>query len=130
MLLTGSNAVYGALALRNSSKWRIGVGLAIGLMLVTTLANAQQIGVIVNDQPVQFRGIGPQQIEGRVLVPVRGVLEKIGADVQWIPQTQTVVAGNGQIDITLKIGDRHATVNSRDVTLDVPAQVDRKSTRL
>jgi hypothetical protein len=100
-----------------------GLGLVCSLMLSPLLAWAQQIGVVVNDQPVVFQGIGPQQIEGRVLVPVRGVLEKIGANVQWVPQTQTVVAGNGQIDITLKIGDRHATVNTRDVMLDVPAQV-------
>jgi hypothetical protein len=104
-------------------RWIMSFSLLVGVLLIAPQVGAQQIGVTVNDQPVIFRGIGPQQIDGRVLVPVRGVLEKLGADVQWIPQTQTVVAGNGQIDITLKIGDRRAIVNAHDVMLDVPAQV-------
>lgn len=91
-------------------------------------ALAQRIGVTVNGEPVQFTGIGPQQIQGRVLVPVRGVLEKLGANVTWMPQTRTVVAATGSLDVQLKIGDRRATVNGREALLDVPAQVIAGST--
>jgi hypothetical protein len=98
-------------------------GLICCLVLGAAPLSAQQIAVNVNGEQVAFHGIGPQQIEGRVLVPVRGVLERLGADVEWVPLTQTVVASNGKLDITLKIGDRHAVVNSREVDLDVPAQV-------
>src|SRR5579871_5351735 len=91
------------------------------LLLSAGSAFAQQIGVTINGQPVAFQGIGPQEVQGRVLVPVRGVLEQLGADVGWLPQTQTVVASSGNVDIQLHIGDRRATVNGQTVMLDVPA---------
>lgn len=100
-----------------------GLGLC-GIVLFVLSAGsafAQQIGVTVNGQPVAFQGIGPQEVQGRVLVPVRGVLEQLGADVGWVPQTQTVVASSGNIDIQLIIGNRRATVNGQTVMLDVPA---------
>ena len=98
-------------------------GLAALLLLSGSRSMAQDISVMVNGDPVSFSGLGPQQIQGRVLVPVRGVLEKLGADVTWVPETQTVVATTAKVDIQLRLNDRHATVNGRDVTLDVPAQL-------
>ncbi len=89
---------------------------------------AQAISVTVNGQPVQFLDIGPQQIAGRTLVPVRGVLEKLGATVAYVPQTQTVVASTAKMDIQLKIGSNIAVVNGKNVTLDVAAQEIRDHT--
>ena len=86
-------------------------------------ASAQGIQVRVNGEPVRFTGIGPQSIEGRVLVPLRGVLEKLGAHVGWVPSTSTVVASRGNMDMQLKIGSRTARVNGREVPLDVPAMM-------
>lgn len=104
---------------------RLGSSIALTAVLLFCMGSrcfAQDIRVTLNGDPVHFEGIGPQQMEGRVLVPVRGVLEKLGADVAWQPETQTVIAGNGQVDIKLRLGDRRARVNGRDVMLDVPAQ--------
>ena len=77
---------------------------------------------------MQFQDIGPQQIEGRTLVPVRGVLEKLGAYVQYDAAARTVTALKGDLNIRLPIGGREATVNQRPVSLDVPAQVVNGST--
>lgn len=85
-------------------------------------AHAQDIHVFVDGDRVHFDEVGPQQMDGRVLVPVRGVLEMLGANVDWNPDTQRVTANNGDIDIVLHIGERRARVNNRDVMLDVPAQ--------
>jgi hypothetical protein len=91
-------------------------------------AKAQEIQVTVNGDPVHFNGIRPRMIDGRVLVPLRGVLEKMGATVGWLQQSQTVVADKGQMDITLPIGSHTAQVNGRQVSLDVPAMVIAGST--
>jgi hypothetical protein len=91
-------------------------------------ALAYDIGVRVNGEPVRFAGIGPQQVQGRVMVPLRGVLEKLGAYVDWVPSTQTVVASKGNMDLQLKIGSRAAQVNGREVLLDVPAMTMAGST--
>lgn len=93
-----------------------------------SVAGAQQIRVIVNDQPVTFTASGPKKVGGRILVPLRGVLEQLGAYVTWDPNTQTVVATKGDTDIELVIGSLMGRVNGRATRLDVPAQVYRGTT--
>lgn len=95
--------------------------LAALLSLSAAIAQADDIRVRVNGDPVQFEGTRPRQMDGRVLVPLRGVLEKMGATVDWLPATQTVVAAKGDMEINLPIGSHTATVNGRQVHLDVPA---------
>jgi len=86
------------------------------------------VTVRVNREPVNFTGQPPIEQNGRLLVPLRGVLEKMGAYVQYDNSSQTVTAFQGESKISLPIGQRTATVNGRDVTLDVPAQVVNGST--
>jgi hypothetical protein len=62
-------------------------------------AYAQTIGVNINGQPVRFSNIGPQQVSGRVMVPVRGIFESLGAFVGFDPARQLVTASRGNIDI-------------------------------
>lgn len=79
--------------------------------------------VVVNGTPVPFYGQPPVEQEGRVLVPLRGVLERLGATVRYDPLARTVVAIRGETTIALLIGGREARVGQRVVTLDTPAQV-------
>ncbi len=88
----------------------------------------QGISVRVNGDPVVFSGTGPVSIDGRVLVPLRGVLEKMGAFVEWNPAMRMVGAQRGTTNVQLKIGARSATVNGNQVGLDVPAMVMSGST--
>lgn len=85
-------------------------------------AAADPIKVFVDGDRIHFQDVGPQAMQGRILVPVRGVLEKMGANVEWTPESQKVNCNDGDIDIVLHIGDRRAMVNGQEVTLDVPAQ--------
>jgi len=84
--------------------------------------------VTVNGARVNFSGQPPTEQGGRVLVPLRGVLEKIGAYVEYDAASKTVVALRNDTRITLPIGGRQALVNGRQVPLDVPAQVLNGST--
>jgi len=103
--------------------------LSLALAAVTAVgAFAQSIGVLVNGERVSFEGARPQQVNGRVLVPLRGVMEKLGAYVGYEPASKTVTATKGDVDITLRLGDRFAIVNGRQILLDVPAQTYRGST--
>src|SRR5258708_1755566 len=92
------------------------------VLVLPGFALSQNITVVVNGEPVAFSGVGPRQINGRVLVPLRGIMEKLGAYVGFDGSTRTVTASKSGVDMSLRLGDRHATVNGRDVTLDVPAQ--------
>ncbi|MCC6404601.1 MAG: hypothetical protein IT207_11395 [Fimbriimonadaceae bacterium] len=95
--------------------------------IAAALATAQ-IRVMVNNEPVSFPGQGPAMMNGRILVPLRGVMEKIGASVKWEAATSTVVAIAGNRDVRLRIGDEFAMVAGQAVKLDQPAVVVRGTT--
>jgi len=106
-----------------------GMSALVALLSVgATCAGADDIKVQVNGDPVRFEGTGPREVNGRVMVPLRGVLEKMGANVDWVQSSQTVVATKGNLDLQLPIGSRTARVNGKDVRLDVPAMTIAGST--
>jgi hypothetical protein len=82
----------------------------------------------VNHHTVDFTGQTPIEQNGHLLVPLRGVLEQLGAYVEYDSASQTVVALRGNTKISLPIGQRTATVNNNSVSLDVPAEVVNGST--
>lgn len=60
---------------------------------------------------------------GRTLVPLRAIFEKIGADVEWNGDTQTVTATKDDITVSLTINNTTAYKNGEAITLDVPAKI-------
>lgn len=100
----------------------------IGLLLAGTMtpvlpALAQSaVRVFVDGDRVAFDQ-PPLTLGGRVLVPLRGVFERMGATVDWEPATRTVLAVRGNTVIELVIGRRAVQVNNRVVALDVPAMI-------
>jgi len=90
-------------------------------VLVALPAAAQTARVIVNDREVYFREQSPVERDGRVYIPLRGVLERIGAEtIQWRPDRGEVFVANGPREILLRIGDTKALVDGREVWLDAP----------
>lgn len=84
--------------------------------LCTGLATAQDISVTVNGQTAT---LNPPPVEraGRVLVPLRGVFERLGASVVYA-NGQINAQGN-QHSVSLHIGSNQATVNGQLQNLDV-----------
>jgi hypothetical protein len=80
------------------------------------------ISVTLNGQPIGFGGVPPTQVGGRVLVPLRGVFEALGAQVDYDAASGTVFAARGETQVQLRIGSTQATVNGQTRVLDVPAQ--------
>jgi hypothetical protein len=91
-------------------------------------ASAQNIHVEVNGRPVRFANAEPRYINGRVLVPLRGVFEDMGANVQWHPETRSVTAQKANTDVSLRIGEKWASIDGRTVAMDVPAMILNGST--
>jgi Copper amine oxidase N-terminal domain len=99
------------------------VGLAVGFVLIVPSAALGQqapIRVYVDGQQVPF-DVPPSMIQGRVLVPLRGIFERLGATVDFDPQSQHIMAVRGPQTVELTIGSRQAHVNSNPILLDVPA---------
>ena len=106
---------------------RRNVSLLVSLVVAVSLivppgifAQQAPIRVYVDGQPLSF-DVPPNIIQGRVLVPLRGIFERLGATVDFDPQTQHVVAVRGPQTVELTIGSRQARVNSNAALLDVPA---------
>ncbi|MGE5590145.1 MAG: copper amine oxidase N-terminal domain-containing protein, partial [Bacillota bacterium] len=55
---------------------------------------------------------------GRFMVPLRFILESMGATVDWIQETKTVVVHRGDTIIEMKQGWRDVTVNGQVMTMD------------
>lgn len=92
-------------------------------LLAASMAFGQHIRTTVNGSDVAFSDVKPVSIDGRVLVPVRGVFEQMGVNVDWEPANRAVYAsGNGR-EVVLYINKRVAKVDDNDVTLDVPAMI-------
>ncbi len=82
------------------------------------------ISVLFDGKRIAFDQL-PVIENGRTLVPLRAIFEKIGATVEWDGDTQTVIAKsteNGTI-IRLTIDSTTALVNGEQVPLDVPAKI-------
>ena len=94
--------------------------IAVLPLLAASAAMGQQIRATINGNPVAFTDVQPMELNGRVMVPVRGIFEQMGVDVGWEPSTQTVYAdGNGK-HVVMYIGKSVAQINGNDVNLDVP----------
>jgi hypothetical protein len=97
--------------------------LALVAISVAGVAGAQMIHATVDGQMVHFPDVQPIMVNGRVMVPVRGVFEHMNASVVWDPYTQTVNAQHGDTSISLKVNSYTATVNGQLVSFDAPATI-------
>jgi hypothetical protein len=101
----------------------------VGVLLLCLLslnlvpaAGQGAIRVIVNGEELAF-DVPPVEVGGRLLVPLRGVFERLGATVLWEPSTQRITAATASRTIELVMGRREAAVDGRLVLLDIPPMV-------
>lgn len=66
--------------------------------------------------------------DGRTLIPLRGVFEKLGATVNWISDQQKVVINYHSKTINLQINNTQADVNGTQIQIDVPPVIDNNRT--
>ena len=90
----------------------------------TVWASSPQIQVSINKTHLQFpNNIRPANIQGRVLVPARGVFEALGFDVSWDGANQRAILSRHDYEIILTINSSTFTVNDISHQLEVPAQI-------
>lgn len=50
-----------------------------------------EIKVEIDGKPLEFE-VAPQNVNGRILVPMRAIFEALGFEVEWHEETQTIIA--------------------------------------
>jgi len=118
------------------------VHLLVLNVVVPTTVYADEINVTINGEKVDFPDQGPVIVEGRVLVPARGVFEILGYEVIWNRSAHGVtLRGNGRQFIISINRNSFTTNQAKDfsnhpndlfviglfvpvsIPLDVPAQI-------
>ncbi|WP_347723535.1 copper amine oxidase N-terminal domain-containing protein [Lysinibacillus capsici] len=106
-------------------KLRFIIPLLFCLFLGLGINNAsasEGVSIYINGEKQSFSNQAIVE-NGSTLVPLRGIFESLGANVQWNQSTQTIDASKGNTKVWLKIGSKNAKVNDSAVNLSVPAQV-------
>lgn len=97
----------------------LAVALSAVLAAAPLTAGFAENGVTVFvDGVKQTYDVMPFVENERTMVPMRGIFEVLGADVEWDEATSTVTATRGPDTVKLTIGDATAYVNGEAVTLD------------
>lgn len=97
---------------------------AIGLLAaVPAFAQGGSPRVTVDNAPVPFTGQQPIDDQGHVLVPLRGVFEKMGAKVGYDAPSRKITAKSDKSTVEMNVGSATATVNGQPMTLAAPVKV-------
>lgn len=81
------------------------------------------ITVKLDNEPVSFESQQPVIVEGRTLIPLRGVFEKMGYNISWDGNTKTALLVSDKTRVSVTAGSSEFTVNGDAKELDVPAQI-------
>ena len=108
-----------------------GVRWSGSIFLLTAFAMAtpiraqdnNEIAVTVDGKVVPMKEKPYRTADGAILVPLRGVFERLGAGVQYSENTRAVIAVRGTTTVTLRIGELTAYIDGAPYSLTTPAQI-------
>lgn len=78
--------------------------------------------VILNGEQLDFE-VAPVIENSRTMVPLRGIFEAMGANVDWNETSRVVTASKGDIAVILPVNSSTAIVNGNPFVLDVPSKI-------
>lgn len=100
------------------------LALAVTASAAEADASAGRVAVMVNGESVDFDGAQPEIAGGRTMVPMRGVLEALGAEVDYDHPSKTVTAALGDVTLTHVIGTKEIDVSGGEtLTMDAASYV-------
>lgn len=89
---------------------------------VQAATKSSDVSIILNGKEVTF-DVSPHLKEGRVLIPVRGVFEKLGLEVKWDQSKKTATIQNEEKTIVMKLGEKVVQVNGKDTKIDTSVSI-------
>ncbi len=82
----------------------------------------------VDGSTINFSDGQPTMVNNRVMVPLRGVFEKMNASVEYEEASHTITAQSGGDKIRLTLGSKMASVNGSDLPIEVAPYTHNGST--
>ena len=87
------------------------------------LPGTYEVAVNVNGTYLQFPDAQPTMVNNRTMIPLRAVLEALGAELEWDEATYQVTVTRGDTTVVLKIGENVLTVTQGETTTQVEMDV-------
>lgn len=107
------------------------IGIIIVIIFASTIlftSNAAAVSTIrINGTDLSWDA-NPLKINDRMIVPIRPIMEALGANVEWGNDAQTITATKNTFSIKLEIGSFIASKNGENIILDAaPELIDDKA---
>ncbi|WP_274468167.1 MULTISPECIES: N-acetylmuramoyl-L-alanine amidase family protein [unclassified Paenibacillus] len=108
------------------------------LLLVSMLVPATAMGaeasnaikLYMNEKKLVSAEVQPRIVNGNTIVPVRIIVEEIGAKVAWDESARKVTIVKDDTHIQLVIDSKTALINGKKETMEVPPIIDKGNTML
>lgn len=103
---------------------KVKVTAAIAAMVIAAagVQAADDVTVMLDGNKLAF-DVPPQIISDRTFVPLRVIFEAMGAEVSWDGEARKVTATKADTVVEMTIDNTVMSVNSKEITLDVPPQI-------
>jgi len=98
------------------------LALTLGIFMPAAL-QASEVNISIDGVQVQFADQEPVIVDGRTLVPLRGVFEALGFTVDWDQDTLTASLVDASYEVFITIDEENFTTNGWERALDVPAML-------
>ena len=96
--------------------------LAAFVFAIPVQASQRPIGVFIDGVPVEFPGgTGPTIVNERTMVPIRGVFEALGFEVDWYAELQTAALRRSDFMVLVGLDRGYFMTNNVRYELEVPA---------
>ena len=99
------------------------ISAAIAVLMLCQSVYAGDISVNLDGENVEFSAQSPVIIDGRTLIPLRGVFEKLGYEIGWDGDTKTATFVKELTIVKVTANSPQLTVGGASFPLDVPAQI-------
>lgn len=96
------------------------LGAAVLAMSATVLAASTPVNVKVNGNLIDAQGV---IVDGRTLVPVRGIFEELGFNVTYDADTKTAYLNKVGTSVKMTYGNEYYLLNGEEITPDVPQTI-------
>ncbi len=97
--------------------------MALSLLIFVKPVLADDISVTLDNEKIEFTSASPVIIDSRTLIPLRGVFENLGYEINWDGAAKTASIEKSGTSIIVFPNANSFKKNGEEISLDVPAQI-------
>lgn len=93
--------------------------LSIAFCINATSFAEDAINVMIDGNYIEF-DVAPRIFDGRTMVPIRTIFEKMGATVEWNSDTNSAICTKGNTVVKMTVDNMGIDVNNYIIWMDIP----------